>query len=114
MLSREERRPYWTLPKALGHTHLFPEVVIVAHRGQVIFPVPQDDEHGIRKDFNLILMIIRKKKPTKTEIVCSSLKQPSLQLVCSGSRKFRTLSSRVFPQDSLFFFFFFSSGNSTK
>lgn len=62
MLSREERQPYWTLPKALGHTHLFPEVVIVVHRGQVIFPVPPDDEHGIRKDLNLILMIIREKK----------------------------------------------------
>lgn len=53
------------LPKALGHTNLFPEVVIVAHRGQVIFPVPPDAEHGIRKDLNLILMIIRKKNQLK-------------------------------------------------
>lgn len=61
MLRRVETAILSSLSKALRHTHLFPEVVIVAHRGQAIFPVPPAYEHRIRKDLNLILMIIRKK-----------------------------------------------------
>lgn len=50
---------------------MFSDVVIVAHRDQVTFPVPPADEHGIRKDLNLIRMIQplpRGKKQKKTPL----------------------------------------------